>query len=451
MNNILKRSCILNPLKDYSYFADECERLYQSVSDSEIKGRGYSGLSVADRWERFARTKGEKELVCLISGECANALISENGEAVWTGVALTAKAFGIESAWICCDGGVSVPDEYFSVAFKPVFFEHSVSSGEETLLFSKIEGSLPITRPKPPYPIDKGLFGKPTLIHSAELFAHFPYILENLDRNTKLCCVFGDVGRPGIYEVDLGESVLDIVNAAEKQEVKAVQVGGINGTILPENGLSIAYDYDSFRNKGLYFGDGSLRVMNHAHCIAHEIYKSLYETYRCSCGRCVFCREGLYQLYLLMEDLINGKATDSDLNLIKDLASIIKENAGCEFGKMTAAMICDAMEDFYDEIEAHTRNKCKALACPGMFTVHILPDKCSGCGECEKRCRSNAISGGEKLIHVIDQNKCTKCMECAPCTENALVRAGTQKPACPDRPIPVGTFVQKKKGLQKRT
>lgn len=451
MTGVVRRECILKPLNDYSAAEKETPRLYDTIVSSDISGKGYSGLKVADRWQIFASKEGERELVCLISGECADTLLLENSEAIWAGLACTAKAFGMDSAWVVSDLSADIPESYLGIAFKSFSIEHSLNAGEETLVFAKMEESIPITRPQPPFPVEKGLFGRPTLIHSAEFFAHIPYILLGQEVNTKLCRLCGDVENIGVAEVVLGTPVREILSFAGATDIKAVQFGGINGVFLSEDELDLAYGYESAREKGFAFGDGSLRVMNRDHCIAFELYKSLGEAYRCSCGRCVFCREGLYQLYLLMEDVVKGKASDGDLNLIRDISEVIKDNAGCDYGKMTADMVCSGFKRFYEEIEAHIRSKCPALACPGMFTVHILPDKCKGCGECVEKCPVSAIAGGAGLIHVINQSECTQCAECMPCREKAIVRAGLQKPSTPDHPIPVGTFVQKKKGLQKRT
>lgn len=449
MTDIRKRECILQPLEDYAPLCGRETELIDAVTASGLCGRGYAGLPLAERWATFAKRSGEKELICLISGICADTLVAENPGAVWAGLALTARAFGLGSAWVVSDCGCAVPEEFFGVRFKTFAIEHGLSAGEETLIFARIEGRSPITAPQPPYPVEKGLFGHPTLIHSAELFAHLPYLLCGCDRNTKLSYIGGDVERAGIYELTLGTPLTDCAGLAGAESIKAVRLGGVNGRILPA-GKSGKFDYGCCRENGIFFGDGSIAVLSERRCIARELYLSLKEAYTASCGRCVFCREGLYQLFLLLEDVVKGKASDGDIALIRDISSVIAENAGCEYGQSTAKAVNEAITDFYDEIEAHTRSKCASLACPGMFTVHILPDKCTGCGKCAACCPSDAISGGEGLIHVVDQAKCDQCGACFVCPADAVVRAGMQKPACPDRPIPVGSFVQKKKGLQRR-
>lgn len=451
MIEIIKRECILSPLDDYCIFEGKSAKLIDSVLSSGICGRGYSGLPVKDKWTAFREKEGSKEIVCLFSGLCANALAEENSDAVFTGVALTANAFGVTEAWIVSDTEIDVPAECFGVHFNTFKIEHTLTAGEETLVFAGIEGRIPITSPQPPYSVEKGLFGHPTLFHSAEFFAHIPYLLSGTDSDTKLCYISGDGAKEGIYEICLGTRLSEIVSLAGAGDIKAVQTGGICGPILADDRLAIEYDYEAFARAGIAFGDGSVRILGKDRCIARELYLALGEAYRSSCGRCVFCREGLYQMYLLMEDVVKGKANDGALSLIKDLASVIKGNAGCDYGKMTASMVCGVFSAFYDEIEAHTRAKCQALACPGLFTVHILPDKCKGCGKCISRCQISAIEGGEGMIHVINQSSCTQCLECMPCDDGGIVKAGMVKPAGPEHPVPVGTFVQKKKGLQRRT
>lgn len=451
MTDIKVKSCILTPMDGYKEILSSCADVRPPVYDAKLSGRGSYGLNLKDRWEIFGSVSGEKELVCLVSGQTAETLMKTNAESVYCGVALCAKTFNLDSAHIVADCELDIPESYEGISFKPTRIQRTLSSGEETLVFSAIEGGIPITRPQPPYPIEKGVFNRPTLIHSAETFAHITYTAAGKDVNTKLCVIEGDVNNLGVYEVNLGSSIQDIVSMAQPGEIKAVQLGGTEGTFISSASLGMQYSYESFSKAGISCGQYDLRVVGTNRCMANEVLYCLEKAYRSSCGRCVFCREGLYQMYLIMADICRGKAADGDIRLIKDIAQITRNNAGCHYGKACAGMVLSAFELFFDEIENHLRNKCASLVCPSMFSVHILPDKCNGCGECVDKCPEKAIEGGEGLIHVVRQNTCTKCSLCMPCNRQAIVKAGMIKPSTPDNPIPVGTFVQKKKGLQKRT
>ena len=419
------------------------EAVLSVVLESPLRGRGHQGFPVAEKWRLLSAASGEREIVVLSAGVCAEALMDSNPEAVLAGAALSARAFGCSELWFVSEREESLPETCFDVTIKPVTIERSMSSGEETRVFAAIAGGLPISAIQPPYPTEKGLFGRPTLIHSAETFAAIALILSGEQADTGLVHIHGDVERPGVYEAKESASLRELIAQAGAGDIKSLRVGGENGCYLRPEQLGAA-------REELSRGDGSLFVLNSARCIAQELYKALNDIYRASCGKCVFCREGCYQLCLLMEDLCAGKATDGDIHLIKDLAQVIAENAACGHGKDCGSSVLSAFDGFFDELEAHVRKRCAALACPEMFTVHILPDKCSGCGDCPGRCPAGAIAGESGYIHVVDAALCTRCMACLPCAAGAIVRAGVQKPACPEKPVPVGSFVQKKKGLQRR-
>ena len=443
MSGIIKRGKLLEKRSFEGLAAISADAVLKAVLESPLRGRGHQGFPVAEKWRLLSAADTPREIVALSAGSCAHALMDENPEAVLAGAALSARAFGRDELWFVSDREESLPEKYFDVAIKSVTIEHSMSSGEETRVFAAISGGLPIAATQPPYPTEKGLFGRPTLIHSAETFACIALLLSGETADSSLVEIIGDVEQPGIYETEQGLSLRELAAQAKAEEIKSIRVGGKNGVYLGSARLDTAYE-------SLSRGDGSIFVLGPRRCIAQEMYGALSEIYRASCGKCVFCREGCYQLYLLMEDLCAGKASDGDLHLIKDLAQVIEENAACGHGRDCGSSVLSAFEGFYDEIEAHIRKRCAALACPEMFTVHILPDKCSGCGECIGRCPAKAISGEPGYIHVVDAALCTRCMACQPCGASAIVKAGVQKPACPDRPVPVGSFVQKKKGLQRR-
>lgn len=452
MNCVKKRLCILTPLPDLGQLASlGGEAVFSAVAGSSLKGRGGEGFPVSEKWRLLAESKGEKELVALLSGARAAALMQENPEAVYAGTALAARAFGIKSAWLAHDAELGgFPEEYMGVAFRPVFIGRTLSSGEETRVFAAIDGGLPLSRTQPPYPTEKGVFGRPTLIHSAELLAHIPYLLAGCDADTALVSVSGAVRASGVYEVPAGAPISDILSGALCGELKGVQVGGENGAFLNREKLGTPFDCRALEAAGAFMGDGSLRALPSGTCVARALCTALRAAYPASCGKCVFCREGLYQLYLLVRDLTAGRASDEDLALIRDIAQVTAEAAACGHGRRSARMVLSALDGFAEEMVQHARRRCPELACPGMFTVHILGEKCSGCGACLKRCPAGAVAGGAGLIHVIDQQQCTQCMECLPCPADAIVRAGLLKPAGPERPVLVGSFAPKKKGLQKR-
>ena len=444
---ILSKLCILSPMTAFP--AAEGEEIFCKVCASNLLGRGWTGFPVAEKWRQLKEQQGEKEIVCLLSGDCAAALMATNPEAVFYGTAIAARAFGETRAWIVCDREYPmIPNEYGGVHLQTARIPHSLSSGEETRVFAAVEGGTPIAGLQPPYPVQRGLFGRPTLIQSGELLAHLPYLLAGEDQDTKIVQFCGDIADPGFAEIRLGTPLSTVIQEAGVKEAKAVQVGGPNGAFLSAESIVPFVLGSEF-----FVGDGSIRIISWERCMAQEVYLCLEKASRASCGKCVFCREGLYQQFLIWRDLVGGKAVDDDWETIRDLAEVIVQHASCGFGRSAGKMILSALALAPEEIEQHiTRKRCAAMVCPGMFSLYILGDKCQGCGLCKERCGMNAISGVEGLIHLIDQGRCTQCLDCLVCPYTAMQRipAKALPPAVPDRPIPVGSFVPRKKGLQKR-
>lgn len=441
--------CILRPIDtDALPESVSSARLCELVAESGIRGKGWVGRPAASKWKTFAAAQVEKkEIICLISGVCANALMERNPTAVFAGAALTAKAFGIPAVWVVSDGTVSVPEQYGGVTFNSFQIEHSAASGEETRVIAAIEDTIPVAKLEPPYPEEKGLHGKPTLFHSAEFFAHIPYLLLGTDADTKLTFLTGDTQITGIAEIMLGTPLREILALAGCDSAKAVQTGGLTGCFIPGRALDTPYSPDS-----VFIGDGSIRVLSENRCIAMEVFKNCAEAYKASCGKCVFCREGSYQQYLFWRDIVDGRASDNDLKLLKTLSRVMSGTAACGYGQSIGAMVESALKNFEEEISQHVRmKKCPALVCPSMISVYIAPEKCTGCGKCISLCPEKAIKGGEGMIHVIDASICTRCLACVDCGE-AIVRISSKlpKPALPENPVPVGSFVPKKKGLQRR-
>lgn len=170
----------------------------------------------------------------------------------------------------------------------------------------------------------------------------------------------------------------------------------------------------------------------------YEIAKKAMEI---TCGRGVMCRDGLKQVYLAAEDIINGKGREDDLEVLETLLGVIIECADCELSYLVATTVDKLIKNFEDDFNAHIKRKnCSYLVCPGCHTVHISPEKCNGSGECIKICPSSAILGGEGMYSVIDRDKCTACNKCiSVCPNGAIAGAGIVKPQSPTTPGSLGS------------
>lgn len=205
---------------------------------------------------------------------------------------------------------------------------------------------------------------------------------------------------------------------------------------------------------GADFDVSALLKDNSETCVVNRCKEIMDYARKESCGECVFCREGTLQLFEILNDGTIGKSDSDDLELMEDIAQRVKDNASCEMAVSAATALLDLMKTYPEEFELHfKRKRCTALECKAYYSVHIMPDKCTGCGECLSKCPEGAIAGGEGMIHVIDQNKCTRCDSCiAVCQplHQAIQKAGAVKPKTPESPVPVGSFEGASGGRRRR-
>ena len=182
------------------------------------------------------------------------------------------------------------------------------------------------------------------------------------------------------------------------------------------------------------FSDGSA-------CIVDFSKRLMDAARRESCGKCVLCREGTWQVYEIIKEITEGKAESDDFELLMELLEQISANGGCEMSAQAASVCLGLLRNCQGEWDQHIRRKrCTSLTCKASFTVYIAPERCDGCGKCIEACPKEAILGGQSLIYVIKTESCSKCMLCAEiCPKGAVKKAGAVKPKVPTEPVPVGS------------
>ena len=312
--------------------------------------------------------------------------------------------------------------------------------GEETALINSAEGRRGEPRVRPPYPANSGLWGKPTNVNNVETLANIPVIVQKgaqwfasigteKSKGTKVFALAGKINNVGLVEVPMGTSLRDIVfeiggGIQGDREFKAVQTGGPSGGVITKDYLDTQIDYDSLTAIGTMMGSGGMIVMDDTTCMV-DIAKFYIEfTQDESCGRCTPCRVGTKRMYEILTKITNGKGTREDLDLLRELGSMIKGSSLCGLGQSAPNPVLSTLNHFWDEYVAHVDDKvCPTGKCKGLAKYKINPEKCTGCTLCARVCPTSCISGELKRPHVIDASKCIKCGACyEKCKFGAIIK-----------------------------
>ncbi len=228
------------------------------------------------------------------------------------------------------------------------------------------------------------------------------------------------------------------------KSLKAVQTGGPSGGFIPASLIDLPVDYESLTQTGSIMGSGGMVVIDEDICMVEMTKFFLTFTQAESCGKCIPCRWGTKQMLDILEDITSGKGRPGDIELLEELAESVKDNSLCGLGQTAPNPVLTSIRYFRDEYEAHINEKrCPALACIELTSYHILPDKCQGCGICLRECPTDAISGGKRMVHVIDQSRCIKCGTCldvCPPRFGAVVKVSGEEVTVPGEPVPVAAI-----------
>ena len=433
------------------------DAVIDTITKSGLRGRGGGGFPTGMKWKFTAANKGGKSYVVCNGDEgdpgafMDRSVMEGDPHKLLEGMAIAGFAIGADEAYIYVRAEYPLAIKRLRKAIADAEARHYLGQnilgsdfsftihikegagafvcGEETALIASIEGERGMPRPKPPFPANKGLFGRPTLINNVETLANVPLIILNgaewfssmgceTSKGTKTFALTGEVNNTGLIEVPMGTTLRQIIfdiggGIRGGKKFKAVQIGGPSGGCLTEEHLDISMDYDSLIKAGAMVGSGGLVVMAEDTCMVEVARFFMNFTKNESCGKCVPCREGTKNMLKILEKIVAGKGEMEDLERLEQLALTVKDGSLCGLGKTAPNPVLSTLKYFKDEYIAHIRDhKCPAGVCTAMKKISIDPEKCKGCTKCARTCPVGAIEGTVKNPHKIDQSKCIKCEAC---------------------------------------
>jgi len=461
------------------------EEVIGEVKKAGLRGRGGAGFPTGLKWEFCHKAPGDtKYLICNADEGDPGAfmdrsLLESDPHAVLEGFLIGAYAIGASEGYIYVRAEYPLAIQRLKLALKQMeelgligdnilgsgFSLHvkikegagAFVCGEETALMASIEGKRGMPRPRPPFPAQSGLWGKPTNINNVETWANVSAILQNggewyagygteKSKGTKTFALAGKINHTGLIEVPMGITLNEIVygiggGIPDNKQFKAVQTGGPSGGCLPVSMLDLPVEYESLAQAGAIMGSGGMVVMDEETCMVDVARYFLSFTNAESCGKCVPCRAGTRQMLDILQNICAGNGSEEDIDLLLGLCESIKAGALCGLGQTAPNPVLTTFRYFRDEYEAHISEKrCPALACTDLINFYILPDKCQGCGICLRNCPVEAITGGKRLVHIIDQTKCIRCgtcLEVCPDRFSAVKKVSGEQIEIPAEPIPI--------------
>ncbi len=430
----------------------------QTVLDSGLRGRGGAGFPTGRKWQLASGNRGNvQKYVCCNADEgdpgafMDRSVLEGDPHVVIEAMAIAGYAIGATQGYVYIRAEYPIAVHRLQVAIeqareygllgKNIFgtdfcFDLDIKlgagafvCGEETALMTSIEGKRGEPRPRPPFPAQKGLFGKPTILNNVETYANVPQIILNgadwfagmgtaKSKGTKVFALGGKIKNTGLVEIPMGTTLRTIVEEIgggipNGKKFKAAQTGGPSGGCIPASLIDTPIDYDNLIAIGSMMGSGGLIVMDEDTCMV-DIAKFFLEfTVDESCGKCTPCRVGTRRLLELLNKITEGNGTMEDLDKINELAEFIKSNSLCGLGQTAPNPVLSTLRYFRDEYVEHIVHKrCPAGVCKALLNYQIDPVKCKGCTLCARGCPAGAIYGTVRQPHSIDTAKCIKCGAC---------------------------------------
>jgi NADH-quinone oxidoreductase subunit F len=384
--------------------------IIKEVIKSGLRGRGGAGFPTGKKWELARASQngnGQKYIVCNCDEGDPGAymdrgLLEGNPHAIIEGMIIAAIAIGATKGFIYVRSEYPLAIKHTLIAIRQakdlgilgknilgtgIDFDIEIIKGagafvcgEETALIKSIEGFMGEPRQRPPYPIEKGINGKPTCINNVETLANVPVIIKQGaakyaevgipgNTGTKIFSLVGKIKNTGLVEVPLGTKISEVVyhiggGSSSKTKIKAIQTGGPSGGCIPASMFDTSIDYDSLAKVGSIMGSGGMIVMDENTCMVDVAKYFMNFLKDESCGKCFTCRKGTQRMYELLDDISKGKGTLEHLDLLEELAHVVKDTTMCGLGQSASNPVLSTLRYFRHEYERHIiQKKCDAFVC----------------------------------------------------------------------------------------
>ena len=468
---IIRKNCgIINPEEIDDYISvggyDALKKVLNNYKPNEVikeletsrlRGRGGGGFSTAMKWQFCLNNPSEIKYVIANGDEgdpgafMDRSLLEADPHSVIEGMEICAYTIGASYGYLYVRAEYPLAIERLKIALaqaeeKGFLGENILGSdfnfkielkkgagafvcGEETALMASIQGKRGMPRPRPPYPANSGLWGKPTNINNIKTYASIPPIILNGGKwfsslgtkdasGTIVIALTGKINNSGLVEIPMGTTIRNLIyniggGIINNKKFKAIQTGGPSGGCIPEQFLDTPLDYQHLTDLGSIMGSGGFIVLDEDTCMVELAHYFIKFTQNESCGKCTPCRIGTKRMLDILTKIVKGEGTIKDLEDLEKIANIVKNTSLCGLGQTAPNPVLTTIKYFRNEYEAHILNrKCPALVCENLIEYHIDQDLCTGCGLCKINCAVEAIEGEKKHLHNISQEICIKCGVC---------------------------------------